>query len=162
MIANDKECINVNDYNTSSTPIGDLASTIPPSPPESEWAGGHIIRSIRKNLGYTQAEFATILGLSESYYKSVDQGVCPVPTSVVQDLLRAEKGISPVCKELLLQTASRIVGSVVLKSDGRSQFRNADLVTRVAVVAPMLEFAEQAAIDAILLRALRRRNACKE
>ena len=152
----------MNDYNTSSTPISDLASTIPPSPPESEWAGGHIIRSIRKNLGYTQAEFATILGLSESYYKSIDQGVCPVPTSVVQDLLRAEKGISPVCKELLLQTASRIVGSVALKSDGRSQFRNADLVIRVAVVAPMLELAEQAAIDAILLRALRRKNSCKE
>ena len=152
----------MNDRDQTATRICDLASTIPPSPTESEWAGGHIIRSIRKNLGYTQAEFATILGLSESYYKSIDQGVCPVPTSVIQDLLRAEKGISPVCKELLLQTASRIVGSIVLKNDGRFQFRNADLVTRVAVAAPILELAEQAAIDAILLRALRRKNTCKD
>ena len=123
-----------------------------------DWSGGGILSSIRRNLGYTQVEFAEKFGLSESHYRSIDQGVCPAPITVVQEILRTQDRVSTGGRELLLRLSPKIVGSVVVRKNGRFQFRNADLVTKMAAVAPMLSVSEEAAIDAILLRALTRNS----
>ena len=129
-----------------------------PKTPETDWSGGGILSSIRRNLGYTQVEFAEKFGLSESHYRSIDQGVCPAPITVVQEILRTQDRVSTGGRELLLRLSPKIVGSVVVRKNGRFQFRNADLVTKMAAVAPMLSVSEEAAIDAILLRALTRNS----
>lgn len=129
-----------------------------PKAPDTDWSGDGVISSIRRNLGYTQVEFAEKFGLSESHYRSIDQGVCPAPITVVQEILRTQDRITPGGRELLLRLSPKIIGSVVVRKHGRFQFRNADLVAKVSAVAPLLSMAEEAAIDAILLRALTRRN----
>lgn len=126
--------------------------------PCTDWSGDGILGSIRRNLGYTQVAFASKFGLSESHYRSIDQGVCPAPAFVVQEILRTQDRLTPGGRELLLRLSPRIVGSVAIRKNGRLQFRNADLVAKVAAMAPLLSMAEEAAIDAILLRALARRN----
>ena len=129
-----------------------------PKTPDTDWSGDGILSSIRKSLGYTQVEFASKFGLSESHYRSIDQGVCPAPAFVVQEILRTQDRITPGGRELLLRLSPKIIGSVVIRKRGRFQFRNADLVARMSAVAPLLSMAEEAAIDAILLRALARKN----
>ena len=129
-----------------------------PKTPDTDWSGDGVISSIRRNLGYTQVEFAEKFGLSESHYRSIDQGICPAPITVVQEILRTQDRITPGGRELLLRLSPKIIGSVVVRKHGRFQFRNADLVSKVSAVAPLLSMAEEAAIDAILLRALARRN----
>ena len=129
-----------------------------PKTTETDWSGGGILSSIRRNLGYTQVEFAEKFGLSESHYRSIDQGVCPAPITVVQEILRTQDRVSTGGRELLLRLSPKIVGSVVVRKNGRFQFRNADLVTKMAAVAPLLSVSEEAAIDAILLRALTRNS----
>ena len=129
-----------------------------PKTTEADWSGGGVLSSIRRNLGYTQVEFAEKFGLSESHYRSIDQGVCPASITVVQEILRTQDRITPGGRELLLRLSPKIVGSVVVRKRGRFQFRNADLVTKMAAVAPMLSVSEEAAIDAILLRALTRNS----
>ena len=129
-----------------------------PKTPETDWSGGGVLSSIRRNLGYTQVEFAEKFGLSESHYRSIDQGVCPAPITVIQEILRTQDRVSTGGRELLLKLSPTIVGSVVVRKNGRFQFRNADLVTKMAAVAPMLSVSEEAAIDAILLRALTRNS----
>lgn len=124
----------------------------------TDWRGDGVLSSIRRSLGYTQSEFASKFGLSESHYRSIDQGICPTPIIVIQEILRTQDRLTPGGRELLLRLSPRIVGSVVVRKNGRFQFRNADLVTKVSAVAPMLSMAEEAAIDAILLRAMARRN----
>ena len=123
-----------------------------------DWSGGGILSSIRRSLGYTQVEFAEKFGLSESHYRSIDQGVCPAPITVIQEILRTQDRVSTGGRELLLRLSPKIVGSVVVRKNGRFQFRNADLVTKMAAVAPLLSVSEEAAIDAILLRALTRNS----
>ena len=125
---------------------------------QADWSGGGILSSIRRNLGYTQVEFAEKFGLSESHYRSIDQGVCPAPITVIQEILRTQDRVSTGGRELLLRLSPKIVGSVVVRKNGRFQFRNADLVTKMAAVAPLLSVSEEAAIDAILLRALTRNS----
>ena len=129
-----------------------------PKTPDTDWSGGGVIRSIRRNLGYTQVEFAEKFGLSESHYRSIDQGVCPAPITVVQEMLRTQDRITPGGRELLLRISPKIIGSVVVRKHGRFQFRNADLVAKMSAVAPLLSIAEEATIDAILLRALTRNS----
>lgn len=124
----------------------------------TDWSGGGILSSIRRNLGYTQVEFASKFGLSESHYRSIDQGVCPAPTFVVQEILQTQDRMTSGGRELLLRLSPKIIGSVVIRKNGRLQFRNADLVAKVSAVAPLLSIAEEAAIDAILLRALTRNS----
>ena len=129
-----------------------------PKTPDTDWSGDGVISSIRRNLGYTQVEFAEKYGLSESHYRSIDQGMCPAPIIVVQEILRTQDRLTPGGRELLLKLSPKIVGSVVVRKNGRFQFRNANLVTKMASVAPLLSVSEEAAIEAILLRALTRNS----
>ena len=129
-----------------------------PKTTEADWSGGGVLSSIRRSLGYTQAGFAEKFGLSESHYRSIDQGVCPAPISIIQEILRTQGKLTPGGRDLLLRLSPKIVGSIVVRKHGRFQFRNADLVTKMAAVAPMLSVSEEAAIDAILLRALTRNS----
>ena len=129
-----------------------------PKNPETDWSGGGILSSIRRSLGYTQAGFASKFGLSDSHYREIDRGVCPTPITVIQEILRTQGRLTPGGRDLLLKLSPTIVGSVVVRKNGRFQFRNADLVTKMAAVAPLLSVSEEAAIDAILLRALTRNS----
>ena len=129
-----------------------------PKTPDTDWSGGGILSSIRRSLGYTQAGFASKFGLSESHYREIDRGACPTPITIIQGILRTQGKITPGDRELLLRLSPKIIGSVVVRKHGRFQFRNADLVTKMAAVAPILSVAEEAAIDAILLRALTRKS----
>lgn len=129
-----------------------------PKTTETDWSGGGILSSIRRSLGYTQVGFAEKFGLSESHYREIDRGACPAPITIIQEILRTQARLTPGGREILLKLSPTIVGSVVVRKNGRFQFRNADLVTKMAAVAPLLSVSEEAAIDAILLRALTRNS----